>query len=216
MGYQAMPKGATAALPLMLIVHRNQGLEEQILDVTRRWAKEGYVAMALDLLSHDGGTAAITDKAKIPALLSATPPARHVADFQAAVDYYAKQSIVKPDKMGINGFCFGGAIVWLAAEAIPTLKAGVPFYGSAPPIDAIKNIKAAMLGVYSADDNDFANKNRDQVEAGLKAANVTYEIKVYPGTHHDFYNDTGAAYEPTQALAAWKDTLAWMAKYLKG
>ncbi len=215
LGYQALPKGATGPLPFVLVVHRNLGLEEQIKDVARRWAKEGYGAMALDLLSHEGGTASVTDKAKLPAMLSAVDPSRHVADFAAAAGYYAKQSFVKPDKMGINGFCFGGGIVWRAVEGIPTLKAAVPFYGPPPPLDAVKDIKAAVLGVYSADPNDFANANRDKLEAGLKAANVTYDMKVYPGTHHDFYNDTGAAYNQEQALAAWKDALAWFAKYLK-
>jgi carboxymethylenebutenolidase len=220
MAYEARPKTATGPLPLILVVHQNMGLNEHIRDVARRYAKEGYMASALDLLSREGGTAkvAAADASKIPSLL-ASPDAttRGVADFAAAADYYAKQAAqVNPAKLGLNGFCFGGGIVWRAAEQIPTLKAAVPFYGAVPPLDQVKNIKAAMFGVYSADPQDFANAKRDDLETALKAANVTYQVKVYPGTQHAFNDDTTPRYNQTQALAAWKDALDWFAKYVKG
>ena len=219
MAYEARPKSATGPLPLILVVHQNMGLNEHIRDVARRYAKEGYMASALDLLSRDGGTAkvAATDASKIPSMLS-TPEAtaRGVADFAAAADYYAKQAAqVNPARLGMNGFCFGGGIVWRAAEQIPTLKAAVPFYGAVPPLDLVKNIKAAMFGVYSADPKDFANAKRADLETALKAANVTYQVKVYPGTQHAFNDDTGPRYVQAQALAAWKDALDWFAKYVK-
>jgi carboxymethylenebutenolidase len=220
MAYEARPKAATGPLPLILIVHQNLGVNEHIRDVARRYAKEGYMASALDLLSRDGGTAkvAAADASKIPSMLS-SPEAttRGVADFAAAAEYYSKKSAqVNPAKLGMNGFCFGGGIVWRAAEQIPTLKAAVPFYGAVPPLDQVKNIKAAMFGVYSADPQDFANAKRDDLEAALKAANVTYQLKAYPGTQHAFNDDTSPRYVQAQALAAWKDTLDWFAKYVKG
>jgi|SRR5579883_228956 len=220
MAYEARPKSATGPLPLILVVHQNMGLNEHIRDIARRFAKEGYMASALDLLSRDGGTAkvAAADASKIPAMLS-TPDAttRGVADFAAAAQYYATQtSQVNPAKLGMNGFCFGGGIVWRAAEQIPTLKAAVPFYGAVPPLDQVKNIKAAMFGVYSSDPNDFANAKKDELEAALKAANVTYQLKTYPGTQHAFNDDTTPRYVQDQALAAWKDALDWFAKYVKG
>ena len=84
-----------------------------------------------------------------------------------------------------------------------------------PPLDQVPNIKAAVFGVYSSDPNDFANNGRDQLDAALKAANATYQIKAYPDTRHAFHDDTGASYNQEQALAAWKDTLDWFQKYLK-
>jgi len=210
MAYEARPTAASGPLPVILVCMRNQGVEPQIQDVTRRWAKLGYLAAAVDLLSREGGTAGIADKARIPALLSGADPNRHVSDFQAAADYYATQADADAARLGMNGFCFGGGIVWRSAEVIQTLKAAVPFYGGAPPLDQVPNIQAAVLGVYSSDPNDPANKNRDALDAALTSAGITYQINAYPDTHHDFYNDTGQAYNEQQALAAWGDAVNWM------
>ena len=214
MAYEARPADASGPLPVVLVCHRNQGVEPHIQDVARRWAKLGYGAAAVDLLSRNGGTTGIADRAQIPSLLSNTDPNRHVSDFQAAAAYYAQQSDVDAARMGMNGFCFGGGITWRTAEAIPNLKAAVPFYGGAPPLDQVPNIGAAVLGVYSVDPNDFANNNRDQLDAALTQAGITHQINVYPGTRHDFYNDTGQAYNEAQALAAWNDAVNWMQLYV--
>lgn len=216
MAYQARPSGASGPLPVVLVCHENRGLVEHIRDVTRRFAKEGYLACAVDLLSHEGGTAQVADPAQIPGLLSNTDPSRHVGDFQAAVDFYKGQpDIADADHIGMTGYCFGGGITWQAATQIQDFKASVPFYGPAPPLDQVSNITAAMFGVYSSDPGDFANNGRDELEAALKAAGITYQFKIYPGTQHAFHNDTGPRWNPDQALAAWQDTLAWFSQYLK-
>jgi len=215
LGYEARPKGAAGPLPLVLVVTMNVGLEDHIRDVTRRYAKEGYLAMSLDTLSRQGGTAKV-DRAAIGAAMSQTGTEKYVGDFKSAIDYYSKQAIADVKRIGMTGFCIGGTITWRAAELIPQLKAAAPFYGSVPPLDAAKDIKAAMLGVYSADPQDNANKDRDQLDAALKAANVVHQFNVYPGTQHAFHDDTGARYNQEQALAAYRDTLAWFAKYVKG
>ena len=101
-----------------------------------------------------------------------------------------------------------------SVEAIQNLKAGVPFYGAPPPLDQVPNINAAVLGVYSADPNDFANNNRDGLDAALSQAGITHQMNVYPGTKHDFYNDTGQAYNEAQALAAWNDAVNWIQMYV--
>jgi carboxymethylenebutenolidase len=222
MAYQARPSGtgggtpvAEGPLPLVLICHENRGLQEHIRDVARRWAVQGYLATAVDLLSREGGTAAIADPAEIPSLLTGdVDPNRHVSDFQAAVAYYATQTIADMNRIGMIGFCFGGGITWRAVEQIAELKAGAPYYGPPPPLEDVPNIKAAVLGVYSDDPNDFANEGRDELEAALEAAGVTFEIKVYPGTQHAFHNDTGQRYNEEQAIAAWNDTLAWFSQYV--
>lgn len=214
MAYEARPSSATDALPVIMVCMRNQGVEPQIQDVTRRWAKLGYIAAAVDLLSREGGTNGIADKAKIPALLSAADQTRHVSDFQAAADYYATQPNADASRLGMNGFCFGGGIVWRSAEMIQSLKAAVPFYGPPPPIEQVANIRAAVLGVYSSDPKDFANNNRDALQAALSEAGITYQINIYPDTNHDFYNDTGQSYNPEQALTAWADAVTWMQTYV--
>lgn len=216
--YEARPAGVAtpAGRPaVVLVCHENRGLTDHIRDVARRFAKQGYVACAVDLLSREGGTSHVADPSQIPSLLTNVDPMRHVSDFQAAAAYYQSQSSVDASRLGMNGYCFGGGITWRAVTAMPELKAAVPYYGPPPPLDAVKNIKAAVFGVYSSDPNDFANKGRDQLEAALKQAGVTFEFKVYPGTQHAFNNDTGPRYNEQQALAAWNDMLSWFGRYLK-
>jgi carboxymethylenebutenolidase len=217
MAYQARLKATTGGLPLVLVCHKNRGLNEHIRDVVRRFAKEGFIACGVDLLSRQGGTAKITDPNQFAGLLAGpnVNPDQFVGDFKSAVSYYqTKPDLVLSDKLAMNGFCFGGGIVWRATEQIPQLKAACPWYGAPPPLDQVGNIKAAVFAVYSADPNDFANNGRDQLDQALTAANVTHTFKVYPGTMHDFNDDTGPAYNQDQALAAWRDTINWFKQYL--
>ncbi len=214
-GTDASPAaGAGGARPVVLICHENRGVTEHIRDVTRRWAAQGYVACAVDLLSREGGTAAVADPSQVPALLSDADPARHVGDFQAAIDHYATRDFADTSRLAMTGFCFGGGVTWRAATQIAELNAAAPYYGPPPPLDQVPNIQAAVLGVYSDDPNDFANEGRAELEAALEAAGVTHRINVYPGTQHAFHNDTGARWNEEQALAAWNDTVAWFAQYV--
>lgn len=224
MAYMAMPAGSATpeagatADPAVMVCHENRGLTPHIRDVARRWAAQGYVAVAPDLLSREGGTASITDPAEVPALLTGggTQQQRHVDDFKALAAWLAEQPNVDAAKLGMNGFCFGGGITWLCATQMPELSAAAPFYGPPPPLDAVPDIEAAVYAVYSADPNDFANEGREELEAALTEAGVTFEIAVYPNTQHAFHNDTGARWNEEQAVAAWNDTVAWFERYVKG
>lgn len=202
-----------SGLPLILVCHENRGLTDHIRDVARRLAKVGYVAVAVDLVSREGGTAAHSES-EIPSILSAGDPNRHVKDFQAAATHYESVEGVDAARLGMVGFCFGGGITWRSATQIKTLKAAVPYYGPPPPLEDVPNIKAAVFGIYSADPADFANKGRDQLQAALAAAGITHEMKVYPGTGHAFNNDTGPRYNEEQSLVAWHDTLNWFSQYV--
>ena len=213
--YQAMPSSAGGPFPVVLICHENRGLTEHIRDVTRRWAAQGYLAAAVDLLSREGGTASI-DPAEAPALLSdESKLQRHVDDFKAAAAYYATQDNADATRLGMNGFCFGGGITWRATTQMPELTGAAPFYGPPPPLEDVPNIQAAVFGVYSDDPDDFANEGRDELVAALEQAGVTFEIKVYPDTQHAFHNDTSPRWNEEQALAAWNDTVAWFETYVK-
>lgn len=215
LAYQARPKGAAGPYPVVLVCHENQGLTEHIRDVTRRFAKEGYLACALDLLSREGGTRNVPDPARIPGLLTNAPPERHVGDFQAALRYYAGQSDARRGAYAMTGFCFGGGITWRAATRIPELRATAAWYGPPPPLEEVPNIKAAVFGIYSSDPQDFANNGKAELEAALKQAGITYQLKTYPGTQHAFNNDTGPRYAQEQALAAWRDVLDWFGRYVR-
>jgi carboxymethylenebutenolidase len=214
--YEALPSSGDGPFPVVLICHENRGLTDHIRDVTRRWAAQGYVAAAVDLLSREGGTASIADPAEIPALLSdESKMQRHVDDFMAAAAYYGTQENADSARLGMTGFCFGGGITWRAATQMPELRGAAPYYGPPPPLEDVPNIRAAVFGVYSDDPDDFANEGREELIAALEEAGVTFEIAVYPDTQHAFHNDTSPRWNEEQALAAWNDTVAWFETYVK-
>jgi carboxymethylenebutenolidase len=209
--YLARPV-AEGVYPAVMICHENRGLTDHIRDVARRFAKVGYVAIAPDLLSREGGTATL-ERDAVPGLLTNAGMDRHVADFTAAFDYLQGQEFVETDRIGMNGFCFGGGVTWLCAAEIPGLKAAAPFYGPGPELDQVPNIQAAVLGVF-AESDDWVNSGIEPLREALEAAGVTFEFKIYPGTGHAFNNDTGDRYVEEQALQAWEDMLAWFEQYI--
>jgi carboxymethylenebutenolidase len=182
--------------------------------VTRRLAVAGYVGLAVDLLSPEGGTEAQADPSAIPSILTEGDFNRHVVAFRDAISYYESAGDPAAGAVGMIGFCIGGGVTWQTATQEPRLLAAVPFYGPPPPLEAVPNIEAAVMGVYSADPGDFANEGRDELAAALEAAGVTHEIRVYPGTEHAFHNDTGPRYNAEQATVAWGDTLTWLGSYM--
>jgi carboxymethylenebutenolidase len=210
-GYLAQP-AETGLYPAVLICHENRGLTPHIKDVARRYAKEGYVALALDLLWREGGTEN-NDRDAIPGLLTGAGVERHVSDFAAAFDYVQGLETVDAERIAMTGFCFGGGVTWAAATALPGLRAAAPYYGPAPDLEAVPNIQAAVLGVY-AEQDERINAGIEPLRAALDEAGVTYQINIYPGVNHAFHNDTGERYNEEQALQAWQDTLAWFSEHL--
>ena len=179
--------------PAILVCHENRGLTPHIKDVARRLAQAGYVAIAPDLLSREGGTANL-DPAQIPGLLGEAGNIRHVNDFLAAYNHLQTLAFVDGRRVGMTGFCFGGGITWDVATQLPELRAAVPFYGRAPELTQIPNIQAAVLVVYAELDSRITG-GRDLVETALQEAGTTYQINVYPGVDHAFHNDTGSRYD---------------------
>jgi carboxymethylenebutenolidase len=210
-GYLARPETGAAG-PAVLVCHENRGLTPHIKDVARRFAKAGYAALAVDLLSREGGTAGM-DPDAVPGALTRAGAQRHVADFAAAFDYLAAQAFVDRARIAMNGFCFGGGITWQAATALPGLKATSAFYGPAPDLDKVAAIKAAAFGVYAELDQRITGA-MPALRDALARTTVRHEFKVYPGVDHAFHNDTGERYHQEQATAAWNDTLAWFGKYV--
>jgi carboxymethylenebutenolidase len=210
MAYLARP-AAEGTYPAVMVCHENRGLTPHIRDVARRFAKQGYVAIAPDLLAREGGTDTL-ERDAVPGLLTDAGAERHVADFAAALEYLQAQEFVEAERIGMNGYCFGGGITWQCATQLP-LKAAAPFYGPAPDLDQVPNIQAAVLGVY-AEQDERINAGIPDLEAALEAAGVTYEIKIYPGVNHAFHNDTGERYVEEQATQAWNDMLAWFEQYI--
>lgn len=210
-GYLARPEAGEAG-PAVLICHENRGLTAHIQDVARRFAKAGYAALALDLLSREGGTASL-DADAVSGALTRAGTQRHVSDFSAGFDYLRSQDFVDPERIAMTGFCFGGGITWHAATELPGLKATSAFYGPAPDLEKVRDIKPAVFGVYAEGDRRITGA-MPALRDALAATDVRHELKVYPGVDHAFHNDTSDRYNEEQATAAWNDTLAWFGRYV--
>ncbi|MBI3915057.1 MAG: dienelactone hydrolase family protein [Chloroflexi bacterium] len=211
LAYLSRPK-KDGTYPAILVCHENRGLTEHIKDVTRRYAKAGYVALAMDLLSRDGGTEKAADR--VAGLLGNANPDQFVTDFKSGLTYLSNQAYVAKGKYGMTGFCFGGGVTWRCATQIPELKAAVPYYGPNPPIADIPKTQAAVLAMYGANDTRI-NAGIPEVEAAMKAANKTFEKIIYPNASHAFNNDTGGSYNADAAKDAYAKALAWFEKYVK-
>ena len=211
LGYLARP-AQDGSFPVILVCHENRGLTEHIQDVTRRLAEAGYVALAVDLLSREGGSQALgTDQ--IPGVLGNMPPEQFVQDFVSGWQYLGSQPFAQADKVGMTGFCFGGGVTWLVATQMPELLAAVPFYGPHPPVEDVPNIQAAVLAIYAGNDQRI-NQGIPPIEEAMLANGKIYEKVIYPNTDHAFHNDTGPRYNAEAAQDAWSRTLAWFKQYV--
>ncbi len=213
-GYLARPRSGDP-VPGIIVIHENRGLLEHFKDVCRRFAKLGYVALAVDLASPAGGTARFSDPAEVTALLGRTPPDQLVAMLNAGVAYLQSQPFVRGDRIGAVGFCFGGGMTWRLATSNPAIRAAVPFYGPNPPLEDVPRIRAAVLAIYGERDTRI-NAGIPAIRDALQRAGVVHEIVVYPGADHAFFNDTGPRYHEAAARDAWQRTVAWFGRHLKG
>ena len=211
MGYLARPSSETAA-PVILVCHENRGLTPHIQDVTRRFAKAGYVGLSVDLLSRQGGTVAVGSE-NVPGALGNISPDQFVEDFKSGWRYLQEQPFADAGKVGMTGFCFGGGVTWRVTTQMPELLAAVPFYGPAPDVQDVPNIRAAVLAIYGGLDSRI-NSGIPTIEKAMLDNNKIYEKMVYPNADHAFNNDTGPRYNPEAAKDAWARTLAWFEKYV--
>jgi carboxymethylenebutenolidase len=213
--YLARPS-APGRYPAVMICYENAGISDHFRDIARRFARAGYVGIVVDLLSRRGGTDAVPANERSPYLFAPENIPVWVTDFQAAMTYLRRQPFVVADRIGMTGYCFGGGITWDVAIKEPTLRAAAPYYGPTNFIGEVANIRAAVLGVYAENDN-FVNPQLDQVREGLARGRVTSRVNIYAGAGHAFFNDTRPnVYREEAAEAAWLDTLAWFAIYLRG
>jgi carboxymethylenebutenolidase len=200
------PRGA------VLVIHENRGLTDHIRSVAGRLAGAGYHALAVDLLSEEGGTAALGESANATAALARVEPSRFVADMRAGLDELARRA--PGMRLGAVGFCFGGGMTFrLVASGDTRLAAAVPFYGPLPEGADFSGSRAAVLCVY-AERDARVNATRDAARAALERAGLVHEIVEFAAADHAFFNDTGPRYAPVAAAAAWERLLAWFERYV--
>ena len=210
--YQALPSGE-GPFAAVLLIHENRGLTEHIRDVTRRFAKVGYAGLAVDLLSRVGGTAQFADEAETTTAISELDQDGVISDLRSSVTWLEGQPYVQEGRIGGIGWCWGGGQAWRLATQEPRMRAVVAFYGPNPPLEDVPNIRAAVLGIYGEEDQRIMAQE-PELEEALADAGKTYEMRVFEGANHAFFNDTGQRFDPEAAREAWSDTIDWFGEYL--
>ena len=196
----------------VLVIHENKGLNDWVRSVAGRLAGAGYSALAIDLLSEEGGTGTYQDPAEATAALAKVPPDRFTRDLNSSVAEL--QLRVPGRKVGVVGFCFGGGLVWqLLSSGGLRVSAAVPFYGPLPDDPDFAGSKAAVLAIYAALDSRVT-RSQNAAKAALDRAGLVNDIIVEPNADHAFFNDTGPRYNAAAATDAWQRLLDWFGRYL--
>jgi carboxymethylenebutenolidase len=225
--YVSRPENAKGNLPIVIVVSEIFGVHEYIADVTRRFAKLGYLAIAPEFFTRAGDPNSYGTVAEIQSnIVAKTPDAQVLNDLQGALVWAGKNG-GDLKRVGVTGFCWGGRITWLAAT-LPQVKAGVAWYGrvigdkteNSPrhPVDIAAELKAPVLGLYGGADTGISLESVEQMRAALAqaapknpAAKASL-IEVYPDTPHAFHADYRASYREGPAKDGWEKCVAWFKK----
>lgn len=210
MGYLAHQTEA-AALPAVVVIQEWWGLEEHIKDVARRFAAEGFVALAPDL--YHGKVATEPDEAR--KLVMELDMAEAVKEIQQAITFLKGQAYVSSVKVGVIGFCMGGGLVLQTALKEENMGAGVVFYGSPLKPEEASQVKAPILTFIGTADN-IPVADVEAMHQAFEAAGVKNKFQVYEGAQHAFFNDTRPSYDQKAAADAWPQALAWFRENLSG
>jgi carboxymethylenebutenolidase len=209
-GYLVQPSGS-GPFPAVLVIHENRGLNPYIEDVARRAAAEGFLALAPDGLSPIGGYPGNDDDGRT--MQAGLDQARLRTDMVNSARF-VKGHALSTGKLGVTGFCWGGGTTnFLAITLGSDMHAGVPFYGAAAETARVSSIKAPLMIQY-AETDERINAMWPAFEAALKAANVPYEVHIYPGTQHGFHNNSTPRYHEPSAKLAWERTIGFFKKHL--
>ena len=208
--YVARPKtaGRHAAI---IVVNEVFGIHDYIKDVCRRLAKMGYVAVAPDFFYRSGANLpAMTDIQQIIPIVRQAGDAQVDGDVRAASAWLKSRAFARGDRVGITGFCWGGAVVWRAAMVDADIRAGVAWYGQLKPLVArAGELHAPVLGLYGALDQGISAADRDAMTAALAAAGKTSSsIHTYADAQHGFHADYRASYNEADANDGWARMLA--------
>ncbi|MGC1391583.1 MAG: dienelactone hydrolase family protein [Bacteroidales bacterium] len=206
------PKGGNK-FPAVIIIHEIWGLNPHILNVTKRIAKEGFLAMAPDALSPLGNTPE-NDQEKAMSMIRGLDQGQTVKNFVAAVKFL-KTNPLSTGKVGCTGFCWGGGMTNQLAVNSPDLDAAVPYYGMQPAADDVAKIKAPVMAHYGANDPRI-DEGIPAFEEALKKYKKDYQIFIYEGAGHAFNNDSNPErYNEKAAKLAWSRTIAFFKEKLK-
>lgn len=218
----ARPAGGSK-LPVILVVQEIFGVHEYIRDVCRRFAKQGYLAIAPELFFRQGDPAKLDNVGAIlEGIVAKVTDAQVMADLDACAAWAPGQG-GNPDRLAITGFCWGGRITWLYAAHNPRLKAAIAWYGrldGAPsantpqhPIDVADKLHAPVLGLYGGQDQGIPVDDVEMMREALQKAGSKSEIVLYPDAPHAFHADYRPSYRKPEAEDGTQRLLAWLARH---
>ncbi|HEY1852307.1 MAG TPA: dienelactone hydrolase family protein [Candidatus Binataceae bacterium] len=201
--------------PAVIVVQEWWGLDQHIKDVARRFAAEGYFAVAPNLYSRQDYQ--VTNDANVAGeLMGGLAPADGIDDLRSTIDWIKAQKSALASSIGVTGFCMGGSYATLLPCVSKDIKAAAPFYGEIPPDETLRGLNCPMFYAYGENDGWIQRADVDRLAAALKQFGKTGEVKVYAGCSHGFFNDTRPdVYSAPDARDAWSRTLKLFAANLK-
>jgi carboxymethylenebutenolidase len=209
---------------VVIVVSEVFGLHEYIRDVCRRLARQGHVAIAPSFFARAGDPSILTEWDQIRAIVNTATNAQVMDHLDATLAWLDRQAFVDRARIAVTGFCWGGAVTWMAMAHTARFKAGVAWYGRLVsradqagearkwPIEVAGDLKAPVLGLYAEKDNGIPLDTVETMRAALRAANRTdSEIVVYPRAQHGFHADYRPAYDASAAHDGWTRLTSWFA-----
>ena len=226
--YVARPEGR-GRYPAIIVVSEVFGIHDYIRDICRRFAKLGYVAIAPAFFFRadpQNTLATTSDFAVIQKIVATAHNDQVMGDVGATLDWLQDQPFVDKKRLAITGFCWGGAVVWMAVDKYPALKAGVAWYGRlsppAPgqlmsddkrkwPLQIAGELHTPVLGLYGGLDKGIPPADIQAMRAALKAAGQTEDqLIVYPDAEHGFHADYRSSYNKAAAEDGWARLLTFL------
>jgi carboxymethylenebutenolidase len=223
--YEARPAAGTNHA-IVLLISEIWGVHEYIKDTARRFAKEGFYAVAPELFQREGDVKNMPNVQDIVKLVLAVPREQMLGDVAAAIDWAQTRPNVRADKVGVTGWCWGGSSTIQVVATNPDVKAAVAWYapvaraykgksGDVTGFDVAKDIKVPFLGlVGGTDQNPKPEDARRFIELVKQNGNPNVDVVVYPGAGHAFHADYRPSYKPDAAQDGWKRCVAWFKKHL--
>jgi carboxymethylenebutenolidase len=223
--YEAWPASA-GKYPILLVIPEIFGMHEHIKDVTRRFAKEGFLSFTFEPYAREGGVLHLPDIPSVRKITDSIPDNRVMADLDAIASYAKQHPNAQADQICVTGFCRGGMYTLLYAAHNQELKAAVSWYGQIKPekktgirmvgpLDVATQIKVPLLGLYGGEDMGIPLIDVKEMENAVKASGGTAEFIIFAGAPHAFFADYRPSYRRDAAKDAWNSCLTWLSKYVK-
>ncbi len=210
--FLARPDG-DGSRPAVIIIHELFGLNDNIRDIARRFADEGYVALAVDLFSG-GGNRKLCILRVMSALALRPLRNKGLSDLRRSIGWLQERPEVDANRIGAIGFCMGGGYALALACVESDLRASSAFYCTNPrPLSALK-LACPIAGSFPED--DWSARSGRKLDAALDRYNIPHDVKIYPGAGHSFFNDILDGYHPAAAADSWQRTLAFFREHMGG